>query len=64
MFSEYNIIRQGDRDRHTRQKTLAVQLMADAGLQQHQGPCTLANLDQLRATPTLQGYRIQVKFFT
>ncbi len=46
-WSRWETIRKGDKDRHTAQKEEARQLMQEAGLTDHHGPCGIPELQKL-----------------
>ena len=50
----------GDRNRCTKQKRMAEDLMIEAGLEGHTGKCSLDELKLLHATNSLCTYRIEV----
>ena len=54
----WETIRKGDKQRHTLQKRLALQLMEMAGLTGHTGPCRIEELQKLQGA--LPGYQIKV----
>ena len=58
----YHVVRQGDRNRLTKQKKMAQELMQCLG--NHTGPCSLGELRLLHASSYLKDYRIQVSCFT
>jgi hypothetical protein len=58
---QYNTIKRGDRNRNTLQKRLAQQLMEEAGLGDHQGPC---GLDDLKLLQNVLEPDYQVKVFS
>lgn len=59
----YTTVLRGDKNRCTRQKTLAQELMNEAGLTNHRGPCSLIELKRLHSTPSLRHYRVQVNIY-
>ena len=56
----YRTVLNGDKNRFTRQRNMARDLMIEGGLGDHVGPCSLDELHILHATSTLRQYHITV----